>query len=284
MDHLEYYNLNQEPFAVLPLTNFYYHNEQHDQAYMRLARAVENMKGLAVLVGDFGTGKTLLARRLLEELPDDKYEVSLLVVLHSDADSDWLIRRIASQFGVENLDCTKVELLQQLYQKLVNISESGKRAVILIDEAQMLRKRELLEEIRGLLNLELPNQKLISFVLFGMPELDKTLQSEEALQQRMAVRCQLKNFTLELVKDYIRFRLFHAGCDRQIFSAEAVQKIHLYTKGNPRVINVICDNALFESFIRRSPLPISEELIVDIAEDLGLTLRGTEEFSMSFQT
>lgn len=270
MDHLKYYGLNQEPFAVMPLTNFYYHNEQHDQAYMRLARAVQSMKGLAVLVGDIGTGKTLLARRLLEKLPENEYEVSLLVVLHSDVDSDWLIRRIASQFGVDNLGSTKVEVIQQLLERLMKLSEEGKRGVILIDEAHMLRRKELLEELRGLLNLELPTEKLLSFVLFGMPELDENLKNEPALAQRIAVRCQLKNFTPEIVVDYIRFRLFHAGCQNQVFSPAALERIHYLTRGNPRVINVICDNALFEGFIRKAPLPMPAEVIDDVAADLGL--------------
>ncbi len=271
MDHLNYYQLKEEPFTVMPLTNFYYHNDQHDQAFLRLSRAVENMKGLAVLVGDVGTGQTLLARRLLEELPEEDYEVSLLVILHSDVDSDWLIKRIARQFGVENQEGTKVEVLQRLFDRLVEISEQGKRAVILIDEAQMLRKQELLEEIRGLLNLELPNQKLLSFVLFGMLELDETLKMEQALQHRLAVRCKLKNFSPELVNDYIKFRLLHAGCENQVFSDESLQKIHAYSKGNPRVINVICDNALFEGYIRKAGVPIPSSVIDDVAADLGLS-------------
>jgi type II secretory pathway predicted ATPase ExeA len=270
MDHLAYYGLTQEPFAVMPLTNFYYHNDQHDQAYMRLKRAVEAMKGLAVLVGDIGTGKTLLARRLLEKLPEDQYEVSLLVVLHSDVDSDWLVKRIAAQFGVEHPDGTKVEVIGKLYERLSQIAEQGRRGVILIDEAHMLRRKDLLEEIRGLLNLELPNQKLISFVMFGMPELDDNLKSEPALAQRMAVRYQLKNFSPEVVVDYVRFRLFHAGCDRQVFSLDALAKLHEYTNGNPRLINVVCDNALFEGFVRRASLPMSSEVIEDVMADLGL--------------
>jgi len=270
MDHLAYYGLTQEPFAVMPLTNFYYHNDQHDQAYLRLKRAVEAMKGLAVLVGEIGTGKTLLARRLLEKLPEDQYDVSLLVVLHSDVDSDWLIKRIAAQFGVEHPNGSKVEVIGQLYERLVKLAEAGRRGVILIDEAHMLKKKELLEEIRGLLNLELPNQKLISFVMFGMPELDENLRGEPALAQRMAVRFQLRNFTPEVVTDYVRFRLFHAGCEKQVFSAGALAKLHEYTNGNPRLINVVCDNALFEGFVRRTPLPMPAEVIDDVAADLGI--------------
>jgi general secretion pathway protein A len=153
MDHLAYYNLEREPFSIMPLTDFYYHNDEQDRAFLRLKRVVEGMKGLGVLVGDVGTGKTLLARRLLENLPEEDYEVSMLVVLHSDVTSDWLVRRIAAQFGVESHEGGKVDVLQRLFERLSNLAEEGKRCVILIDEAHMLRDTSLLEEIRGILNL-----------------------------------------------------------------------------------------------------------------------------------
>lgn len=269
MDHLAYYNLEREPFSIVPLTDFYYHNDEQDRAYLRLYRVVEGMKGLGVLVGDVGTGKTLLARRLLENLPEEEYEVSLLVVLHSDVTSDWLIRRIASQFGIDSHEGAKVDVLQRLYERLHALAEQGKRSVILIDEAHMLRDTVLLEEIRGLLNLELPEQKLISFVLFGMPELNECMKSEPALAQRIAVRYELKPFPLDVVNDYIHFRLQHAGCTDEVFSPEAITMIHEYSRGVPRLINIICDNALFEGYVRRAELPIEVEVIEDVCADLG---------------
>ncbi|MBI4211431.1 MAG: AAA family ATPase [Deltaproteobacteria bacterium] len=270
MDHLSYYGLSQEPFSIVPHTKFYYHNEQHDRAHMYLMRAIEGMKGLAVLVGGIGAGKSLLARRILENLPEERFEVALLVVLHSDVDSHWLIRRIAEQFGVETGNLSKVDIIGKLYAKLYHIAEEGRRAAILIDEAHMLRGQDLLEELRGLLNLELPDRKLISFVLFGMPELDDVLAREPALNQRTAVRYELKPFSADMTADYIQFRLFHAGTEQEIFSEEALLKIWKYSQGVPRLINVICDNALFEGFVRKSPLPIPQEIIDSVAEDLRL--------------
>ena len=270
MDHLAYYGLKEEPFSIIPLTNFYYHNEQHDHAYLRLKRAVEGMKGLAVLVGGIGTGKTLLARRILESLPEEEYEVSMLVVLHADVTSEWLVRRIAAQFGIDTATGNKVDVISKLYDRLNQIAEEGKRAVILIDEAHMLRDKEALEEIRGLLNLELTSSKLISFIMFGMPELDLCLSKDPALKQRMAVRYVLKNFSPEIVVDYIRFRLFHAGSKEQIFSPEAMYRIYELSDGNPRFVNVICDNALFEGFVRRAMLPLGPNVIDSVGEDLGL--------------
>lgn len=270
MDHLAYYNLKEEPFSIVPLTNFYYHNEQHDQAFLRLMRAVEGMKGLAILVGEVGTGKTLLARRLLEALPEQDYEVSLLVVLHADVTSDWLVRRIAMQFGVDALNGNKVDILGRLYERLNQIAEEDRRSVIIIDEAHMLRDKAVLEEVRGLLNLELAASKLISFVMFGMPELDGNLASEPALKQRVAMRYELKNFSPEIVVDYVRFRIFHAGSSQQVFSADALQRIYDLSRGNPRLVNVISDNALFEGFVRRSEIPLSSDVIDDVGADLGL--------------
>ncbi|MBI4127042.1 MAG: AAA family ATPase [Deltaproteobacteria bacterium] len=276
MNHLAYYHLEQEPFAVMPLTQFYFHSEQHDQAFVRLKRVAEGMKGLGVCVGNVGTGKSLLARRLLESLPDDAYEVALLVVLHGDVDSAWLVRRIAAQFGVEVGTQSKVEIISELYRKLEAIATSGKRAVILLDEAHMLRGQDLLEEIRGLLNLELPDRKLLSLILFGLPELDDVLSRDAALAHRTAVRCSLKPFPPEVVADYVRFRIEHAGSNEEVFSDEALERVARYSSGNPRVMNVICDNALFEGFVRRASLPLPADIIESVAEDLRLRLDSSQ--------
>jgi type II secretory pathway predicted ATPase ExeA len=270
MDHLGYYGLSQEPFSIVPLTSFYYHNDQHDQAFMRLFRSVEGMRGLAVLVGDVGTGKTLLARRLLESLPEEEYEAALLVVLHADVTGDWLVRRIAAQVGVEDTSGGKVDVIGRLYARLNEIAESGRKAAILIDEAHMLRSPETLEDIRGLLNLELADSKLLSIVMFGMPELDRCLDGEPALKQRMAMRFRLKNFTKEVLVDYIRFRIFHAGSDKNVFSSEALEGIFNLSGGNPRLVNVICDNALFEGYVRKVEPPLDIDVIESVASDLGL--------------
>lgn len=270
MDHLAYYGLSEEPFSIVPLTNFYYHNDQHDQAFMRLHRSVEGMRGLAVLVGDVGTGKTLLARRLLEALPEEQYEAALLVVLHAEVTGEWLVRRIATQMGVEDTDGSRVEVLGKLYARLNDIAEEGRKAAVLIDEAHMLRSPETLEDIRGLLNLELAESKLLSIVMFGMPELDQCLLQEPALKQRMAMRFQLRNLPKDVLVDYVRFRLFHAGSDKNVFSDAALEGIFNLSGGNPRLVNVICDNALFEGFVRRAELPLGIEVVATVAQDLGL--------------
>jgi hypothetical protein len=142
--------------------------------------------------------------------------------------------------------------------------------VVLIDEAQMLQSRELMEEFRGLLNLELPAHKLITFIFFGLQSLDQTLALDEPLQQRVALRYRLSAMGLDSTAAYIRHRLQVAGgADREIFRPEAVQLIHRYSRGIPRLINVICDNCLFEAYLIRKD-HIDASVVEGVVADLGL--------------
>jgi general secretion pathway protein A len=274
LNYLDFYELSQEPFSNAPVSRFYYSSAQHAQALMRLMHAVSQMKGLAVLVGDIGAGKTTLARRMLDNLPEDEYEAALLVIIHSGIDAHWLLRRIALQLGVENPADEKLTLLSQLYQRLVRIYESGKKAVVLIDEAQMLASREIMEEFRGLLNLEVPERKLLSFVFFGLPDIEENLRLDPPLAQRVALRYRLEPLTQEATEAYVRHRLRLAGAARVPFTEGAIAAIHRFSRGTPRIINTICDNALFEGFLARAK-DVDDRLVERVARDLALAAAGT---------
>ena len=269
MSYLDHYGLAQEPFSNAPVARFYYSSAQHAQALMRLTHAVSQMKGLAVLVGDIGAGKTTLARRLLDSLPEDEYEAALLVIVHSGITAQWLLRRIALQLGVENPAEEKLALLSQLYQRLLRIHEAGKKAVVLIDEAQMLATREIMEEFRGLLNLEIPERKLLSFVFFGLPEIEDNLKLDPPLAQRVALRYRLDPLSAEATEAYVRHRLRLAGAPRVPFTAEAIAALHRFSHGTPRVINTLCDNALFEGFLAKAR-DVDAPLVERLARDLAL--------------
>lgn len=269
MSYLGFYALSQEPFSNAPVSRFYYDAPQHTRALTRLWHAASQMKGLAVLVGDIGAGKSTLARRLLDALPEEEYEAALLVMVHSGVTAQWLLTRIALQLGVENPAQDKLSLLSQLYQRLLRIDESGRKAVVLIDEAQMLESRELMEELRGLLNLEVPERKLISFVLFGLPDIERHLKLDPPLAQRVAMRYRLEGFTAASTDAYVKHRLRLAGCKKMPFVPEAVEVIHRRSGGTPRVINTLCDNALFEGFLLKAN-EITSEMMEQIADNLGL--------------
>lgn len=274
MTYLEFFELTQEPFSNAPVSRFYYNSPQHAQALTRLLHAVSNMKGLALLVGDIGRGKTTLARRMLDALPEAEYEAALLVIIHSGITASWLLKRIALQLGVESPAEEKLALLSQLYQRLLQIYEQGKKAVVLIDEAQMLATREIMEEFRGLLNLEVPERKLISFVFFGLPEIEENLKLDPPLKQRVALRYKLEPFQADSTEAYVTHRIKLAGAPRVPFTPEAIQAIHRYSQGTPRVINTICDNALYEAFLARQK-EIDARFIERIAHDLGIDEVGS---------
>ena len=188
MDYLTHFALDREPFSNAPDARFYFNSEQHSQALLRLMYAVDSNKGLAVLVGGVGTGKTTLARRMLDSLSEEQYESSLLVMVHSGITTEWILTRIAMQLGVTDPAADRLSILKQLYDRLLAIEAEGRRAVVLIDEAQMLQSRELMEEFRGLLNLEIPGKKLLNIVFFGLPEVEDCLRLDEPLAQRVAVK------------------------------------------------------------------------------------------------
>ncbi len=274
MSYLEFFGLSQEPFSNAPVAKFFYNSEQHAQALTRLRYAADHMKGLALLVGRIGTGKTTLARRMLDSLPEDHFEAALLVIIHSGISATWLLKRIALQLGVKKPANDKLTLLSQLYQRLLQIHQQGRKAVVLIDEAQMLKTREIMEEFRGLLNLEIPGNKLISFVFFGLPELEKGLQLDPPLLQRVALKCRLESFSPKSTSRYVEHRLKMAGATQSVFTDKALSLIHQHSRGIPRVINTLCDNSMFEGFMRKLRI-IDESLIHTVAVDLSLVHEST---------
>jgi type II secretory pathway predicted ATPase ExeA len=270
MDFLEFYNLKEHPFSNVVDNRFYYNSPQHSEALLKLRHSIDARRGLNVVIGDIGSGKTTLARRLLEEMDEDVYEAALLVVIHSSVSSGWLLKKFALQLGMEGADeGSQVELLGHLHRRLQEINEQGKIAVVLMDEVQMLNSREVMEEFRGLLNMEMPQGKMLNFIFFGLSSLDDVLSLDEPLKQRVALRIALRAFTETDTRDYIVHRLGVAGCTEEIFTDTAIREIRKYSRGFPRLINTICDNALLEGFLLKSRV-INDTLVRSVAVDLGL--------------
>lgn len=270
MKYIEHFGLEREAFSNAPDARFYFDSEQHSQALVRFLRIVDSNKGLAVLVGGIGSGKTTLARRLLDTLSVDLYESSLLVMVHSGITPEWILTRIAMQLGVVNPAADRMTVLKQLYERLLEIEQEGRRAVVLIDEAQMLQTRALMEEFRGLLNLEIPGKKLLNLIFFGLPEVEECLRLDEPLAQRVALRYYLHSLDEASTVAYIKHRLQVAGAKNMLFSGPAVQLIYRYSGGVPRLINTLCDNCLFEAFMQNLP-GVVPQIVQSVAGDLGLT-------------
>jgi type II secretory pathway predicted ATPase ExeA len=269
MDYLEYYQLNEHPFSNVVDSRFYWNSPQQAEALVKLKYAIDTRKGLAVVIGNIGAGKTTLARKILEELDEENYEAALLVIIHSSVSSEWLFKKFAIQLGVRNAPDNKVELLGEIFRRLHEINGEGKKAVVLMDEVQMLNSREIMEEFRGLLNMESSDGKMVNFVFFGLPDLEEVLALDEPLKQRVAIRIKLNAYSEKDTKDYVLHRMNVAGCCTDIFTDKAVSMIFKYSRGIPRLINTVCDNALLEGFLQKNTV-IDESIIRTVAVDLGL--------------
>lgn len=272
MSYEAFFGLKEQPFSNAPESRFFYESRQHSEALVRLMHSVSTMKGLAVMLGEIGCGKTLLARKLLETLENDsQYEAALMVIVHSEITAEWLLKKVASQLGVTQPGDKKSVILPQLYERLMEIYDEGKKAVVIIDEANMLITRQIFEEFRGLLNLEAPGQKLLSICLIGLPELEQNISLDPPLQQRIALKFTLQSLQEKDVSEYIKHRLNVGGSCKEFFTPETYKKIYTFSKGIPRLINTICDNCLLESFLMKKEI-VDEEIVDRVGNDLGLKI------------
>ena len=262
--------MKEQPFSNAPNSRFYFDTDEHGEAMARIFHAIETNKGLVVMIGDSGTGKTLLGRRILERLEEKGgFESGLLVIIHTEVTAEWMLRKIATQMGVASVKESKGEIISQVFERLMEIHEQGKKAVVLIDEANMLQKKEIYEEFRGLLNLEIPGQKLVNIVLLGMPELEEYMKQDPPLVQRVALKFRLKNLGEESTRKYIQHRLRVAGAEGPIFNEDALHTIYRWSSGFPRLINTVCDNALLEGYLRKKRF-LEKVDIDEVGEGLGL--------------
>ncbi len=269
MDYLSFYNLDAEPFKNEPDTRFYYASDAQQQARLRLMRGVQQRKALSLLIAGPGCGKTTLAYHLLENLDSKKWAARMAVIPHAACPSGWLIRSVAKRFGVAQPANDPLAALAQLSKLLVDLAGAGAGPVLLIDEAQLLSNKDVLEDFRALLNLVHEGRKLLSLVLFGLPLLDEVLRDESSLAQRIEIRAEMAPLDREQSAAYVQHRITCANGTEKIFSPDAVDALYTYSSGVPRVINTLADNALFEGAVEQSP-SISRTHIIAAADQLGL--------------
>lgn len=253
MEHLERFGLEREPFRNEPQPDFWFESRTAADAKARLLRCLRQGKELSVLCGEVGVGTTTVARRVLDELDPDAYEVGLLVVGRG-VEPAWLRAAVARQLGVAEPAEARAEALRQLYQHLVGLRQAGRRAVIAIDEAQWLGP-EALAELVAILNFEHDDERLLSLLLIGSLELEALLAREPALLGRCELRVRIEPLRGAEARAYIAHRLVVAGGDPALFAPELADVIAARAGGLPRRINALADNALFEAHLARREWP-----------------------------
>jgi len=272
-----FYHLRQNPFEITPDPSFLFSTACHNEALASLYYGVRARKGFVVLTGEVGTGKTLLVRCVLELLR--RAGVAFAYVFNPSLSGVEFIRYIASDFGLPVAGKAKDELILSLSAFLVERHQKKLSTLLVVDEAHHLT-RELLEEIRLLTNLETTQQKLLQIVLAGQPELDDMLDSYSLrqLKQRIALRCHLEPLNREEAGKYIQRRLQIAGVPEgtALFSDPAVGAVYHHSKGFPRLINTICENALLSGYGRRVSI-IPAEVIEEVARDLRLGVMSEDQ-------
>jgi len=265
----KFFGLQESPFNVNPDPRYLFMTQQIQEALAGLTYGIQNRKGFILLTGEVGTGKTTLLNRLLDWLRGQG--MSTAYIFNSRLEVNHLFDFMMAEFEIPCKSREKSQVLMSLNQWLLDRYRAGETAVLIVDEAQNLSP-EVLEEIRLLTNLETSTEKLLQIVLTGQPELEEKLRLPELrqLRQRITLRCHTAALSLEETFGYVAERLRIAGANGEpIFSKEAIQTVHTYSRGIPRVVNLLCEHALINSYVDgRQPVPA--HVVEEVAREFQL--------------
>jgi general secretion pathway protein A len=266
----KHFGLSDLPFSITPNPRFSYDNSLYREAFATLRYGIEARKGFIVITGEVGTGKTTLLKAVMQSVEST---VHTAFIFNPKLSFSQLLRSILTDLGIAESSQDRFTLMAKFNDYLIEQLKKDHIVAILIDEAQDLSD-DLLEEIRLLSNLETDSSRLIQIVLMGQPEFEQRLDQPQLrqLKQRITLRCRLTPLPRSEVGSYINCRLKTAGYQgKELFEAKAVEKISFNSQGIPRLINVICDNALLIAYAS-SKRKVSAEMIEEVARDLKLTV------------
>ncbi len=270
MDYETFYGFECEPFSDIPDSELFYSGPEHTRALVKMLHIVKKGRALGVLTGAVGCGKTTIARRILAELNNENnFYPGLMILTHHDFSVEWFTKKIGELFAIRFTSAQRTEMVSEIINKFYDLYRNGKKAIILIDEANNITNPEVLEELRGLLNLELEGLRLVTIILSGMHEMLDKIKDNKSLLQRVSVVVDLPPLNFNSTKEYIKYRIGHAGVNTELFSEEAYKMIYEFSDGIPRVINVICDNALLEGALLKKKI-VEDAVLSRVGEELFL--------------
>lgn len=266
-----FFGLNAAPFQLSPDPGFYFESRGHGNALAYMKFGAYQGEGFIVVTGEIGAGKTTLVRTLLDSLNQD--EIIAAQIVSTQLDANDLLLAICTAFGIPVKGTSKAQWLATLEAFFTAVAAGGRRALLVIDEAQNLGLKEI-EELRMLSNFQLGSRALLQSFLVGQPELRKMLQSKslEQLRQRVIASCHLGPLQAEEIKPYVEHRLRHVGWQgAEIFSEDSYQQVFACTEGIPRRINLLCTRAMLGAYLRSSRT-IEARDVLQTAKELGAEL------------
>ena len=269
-----YYGFTERPFQLSPDPRFFFATSHHQRALSYLQYGLDQGEGFIVITGPIGTGKTTIARNLLANIADENIVAAQLVTTKLSPKE--LLDLVAAEFNITVTGNSKADLLQNIEKFLIQLHKQGKRALLLVDEAQNL-PAETVEELRMLSNFQLDNKPLIQSFLLGQEELKAIISSPnmEQFRQRIIASAHLKPLTTAELKDYINHRLTQANCNKEaLFSDDGFQLIFEKTLGVPRKINIFVDRLLLFGFLEDLS-QINCQAINEVANEMSVELTGS---------
>lgn len=270
-----YYGLNSKPFQLTPDPEFFFASKLHKRAMSYLQYGLSQAEGFIVITGDIGTGKTTIANSLLSDIEADIHAAQIVTPKLSP---DEIVKMVAAKFGLDTSNKSKTDLLESLHNFLEQLAANGKRALLLVDEAQNL-PLETIEELRMLSNFQQSGKPLLQSFLLGQAELQPILRAPnmEQFRQRIVASCHLAPLNLEECCEYINYRLEHAGCNRKdLFDEGAFKAIHHFTNGVPRKVNTLMDRVLLYGFLEELE-SFSESQVKQVIEEVKSEMFVSEE-------
>ncbi len=268
-----FFGMNDLPFGACPDPRYLYLMPHIQESLACLQYGIAARKGFVVMTGEVGTGKTTLLKTVLSSFDQ---RISTAFVFNPRLDALDFLDFVLADFGIPCATRTKSGMLLQLDRWLIERFRNGELCAIVVDDAQNL-SWELLEEIRLLTNLETPSEKLVQIVLSGQPELEVKLRNPRVrqLRQRVSLWCRTRPLTSEETTAYIAKRLHIAGASQPVLSPDAIQLIYHYSKGIPRLINLICEHAMISAYVEQIK-PIPARIIDSVSVELDLAQQPFE--------
>lgn len=264
--YLEYWGLKRFPFENVPDPDFMYYSPEHEEALARLLYVAKGNRGVVLITGEIGSGKTTLSRVLIQQLSDIKFDVGLMI--NPTLKPLDFLREVLHNVGLDpGRNSPKSHLLKLLNEKMLENLRNDRITLLIFDEAHLISKA-IFEEIRLLLNFQLNDRFMLTIILLGQPELRGIIKEIKQLDQRIAIRYHLNPLNLDETLKYIDIRLKKAGSANNIINRQALDEVYAYSKGIPRLINNICDMSLMVGFISKAKV-VDSGIVREAVRDAG---------------